>query len=156
MQRNLIILTTTIIIIITGSYYYFKIFNNKEQIPLEPEELSIDDNTALYIQQINEFCDLILGNRKWDQGEEYTDTNNNKKFDNGEPFIDISLNTIEKAEKKLNKLKQLNSEIESLHSNKINEKNPNLKETYSRFYRSIKYLLKYIDDDQYLKKIGIN
>jgi len=156
MQRNLIILTTTIILIITGAYYYFNIYSNKEEVFLEPKEVSIDDNTALYIQKINKFCDLILGDGEWNQGEEYTDTNNNEKFDNGEPFIDISLNTIEKAEKKLGRLKELTSEIELLYSKKINKNNPNLKATYSRFYKSIKYLNKYIDDDQYLKKIGIN
>tara|TARA_Y100000590_G_scaffold445300_1_gene577230 strand:+ start:117 stop:584 length:468 start_codon:yes stop_codon:yes gene_type:complete len=153
MQRNLIILTTTIILIITGVYYYFNIYNNKEQIPLQIEEVSIEDNTALYIQKINEFCDLILGNEKWDQDEEYTDTNNNKKFDKGEPFIDSSLNTTEKSENKLEKLKNLNTEIQSLY-NKINKDNADLKATYFRFYTSIIYLLKYIDDDQYLKKIG--
>lgn len=156
MQRNFIILTTTIILIITGAYYYFNIYSNKEEVFLEPEEVSIDDNTALYTQKINEFCDIVLGNGKWNQGEDYTDTNDNNKFDIGEPFIDISLNTIDKAKEKLEKLKYLTTEIELLYSKKINKNNPNLKATYSRFYKSIKYLNKYIDDDQYLNKIGIN
>ena len=156
MQRNLIILTTTIILIITGAYYYFNIYSNKEEVFLESKEVSIDDNTALYIQKINEFCDLILGDGKWNQGEDYTDTNDNDKFDISEQFTDSSLNTLDKAKEKLEKLKYLNTEITLLYSKKINKNNPNLKATYSRFYESIKYLHEYIDDDQYLKKIGIN